>query len=449
MKYILLLFMMMGSLFANIGKITSISGKALALRDGNTILLHKGSNLEEKDVIKTMPNTRLQIVFNDHTVISLGQKTTFRVDKYAFNRQNKEARFSVTRGIFKSITGKIGHLNHSKYTLKTNNATIGVRGTIYVGRIERNRESIACTSGEIVVHTRRGSVVVRRGEITTFTPFSKPSKPTKYKKQNLQLFKGVVSKSDVKVVDSVKISQTAPKIAPIHKITKIRQDITQKIIKKPTQEVSKPIQNITEPIQNITQEVNEPVQSVTETTQEVSQEVVQETTQAAQTTIEEVANDFGDFGQENMQESDESSQEVAQNTQPSDSYEQLIQRAGSSQLHYVGKVNGDSIVNDNYNKVDLNFDLGTASVGGKVKFRKEHNYGIMSHTTNWNTNISGHVNENGTFDFDATTNHYSGGGGGELTGEHLEKASGTINISKTAFGRTIANTRATFTATKQ
>jgi len=421
MKYILLLLMTIGSLFANIGKITSINGKALALRGGNTVLLQKGSTLEEKDVIKTMPNTRLQIVFNDHTVISLGQKTTFRVDKYAFNRQNKEARFSVSRGIFKSITGKIGHLNHSKYTLKTNNATIGVRGTIYVGRVERNRESIACTSGEIVVHTRRGNVVVKKGEITTFTPYTKPSKPTKYKKQNLQLFKGVVSKSDVKAIDSVKIKKG--KVKNMHKMHKNKKMKHYKKMHK--NKKSHRINKVKNNIQNISNKVSNVASNMDKITQ-----------------------NFGDFSQENMQETHQDVHESKQDIRNDNSYASLIQRAGKSKLHYVGKVHGNNIVNDNYNKMNLNFDLGAASVKGKVAFRLKYNARYETQTMKWHTKIAGRVNDNGTFAFNTISKHYHGGGKGELTGEHLETASGSIDINKNDIDTNI-HTHATFTATKK
>jgi len=493
MKHILLFMMLVGSLFASIGEITAINGKAFALRDGKSVPLVRGSKIEKRDTIKTLVNTRLKIVFVDHTVISLGQKTNFKVDKYDFNQNNQEARFSVSRGIFKSITGRIGHLNHSKYTLKTNNATIGVRGTIYIGRIEPNKESIACTSGEIVVYSNHGNVVVKKGEITTFTPFTAPSKPKRYKENNLNLFQGVVSSSDVavikekveKVLSSEKVKKIKAKLPSSENLNKTytKVKVTEKTVSfgknlnKTFKKVKEKIVNIKNPshpnFSKVTEKVKQKVivpifggnnshskqtsiklpsyPDLSKATGNVKQKVIipifggdnshskqasinlpshEDISKVTENIKQGMQDMFGDFGSEHISKIDhedekESVHEVIDDKKSE--YDELIQRGGSSKLHYIGKVAGDKIIDNNYNKVSLDFDLGKASVSGRVKFKKDN--GFFS-DTNFNTKIAGSVNPNGHFDFKPTSLLYSGKGEGDLSGEHLEQAKGTLHISK-------------------
>jgi len=191
MRYIVMMLVSVALLFGSIGKITAINGKAYVERANSKIKLFKGSDIEENDVVKTMQDTKLQIVFDDQTVISLGQKTVFKVDKYIFSPTKVQADFSVTKGIFKSITGQIGQIDHSKFKLKTKNATIGVRGTTFIGVIEKDKETIACTSGEIVVQNTQGYVSVKKGEMTSYRSHQAPKTPKVYKKSFIKKVKDV------------------------------------------------------------------------------------------------------------------------------------------------------------------------------------------------------------------------------------------------------------------
>ncbi len=470
MKYILVFLILVGSLFASIGEITAINGKAYAIRGGKSIALFKGSKLEKQDTIKTMANTRLQIVFIDHTVISLGQKTNFRVDKYDFNRQNQEARFSVSRGIFKSITGKIGHLNHSKYTLKTNNATIGVRGTIYIGRVEPNKESIACTSGEIVVYTKSGSVVVKKGEITSYTPFTAPSKPKRYDETNLKLFSGVVSKRDVDVIKEKVVKRAKTTIFKAKAEIKAKQkkyytEVTKKVkkVKEKVSSIGKNYRQNSSKSYHYKDMTNKVEKKVEDTFKTVTKEQINKTHQTkhdinlpSREELAKVAEDikegmqdmYGDWSDKDMSKKADSDErdtiQEVKDDKKSD-YDELIQRAGSSNLHYVGKVSGENILNNTNNEISLDFDLGKASVDGRVKFDKEQQTIAGVYISNFDTDVAGSVNPNGNFDFQATTLGYSGGGNGELKGEHLDRADGSLNINKGP----INSGDVTFRATKQ
>jgi hypothetical protein len=192
-KLWILLFIMISSLNASIGKITALRGEAILLHANERIPVRVGTTLEEHDQIQTEKNCKLQIVFEDKTVISLGHNTTFKIDAYLNDDKKPQARFSVGKGFFKSITGKIGKIAPKRFKIKTANATIGVRGTTIVAEVSKQRDIIACTSGQIVVQTERGSMVVNAGERTIVEQMKMPKQPQKL---NHVLLKEIDAKTD-------------------------------------------------------------------------------------------------------------------------------------------------------------------------------------------------------------------------------------------------------------
>lgn len=194
MKQLLVLFLLLAStLHASIGKITALRGEADITRGNEHIGASVGTKLEEGDTILTAAKSKLQILFNDKTVISLGQKSSFKIDEYLFDKNKPVAKFSVGSGFFKSITGKIGKIAPKQFKIKTANATIGVRGTTIIGEVSSKRDIIACSQGQIVVSSAGGSVVVNAGERTIV---EETKAPRQVQKVNAILLKQLDKKSD-------------------------------------------------------------------------------------------------------------------------------------------------------------------------------------------------------------------------------------------------------------
>jgi len=218
MKYSLALLLLSSSLIASIGQITAIRGSADLQRGEQHIPVKIGTELEKHDHIKTAADTKLQIVFNDKTVISLGEKSEFGVDEYLFDDQNVQARFSIGKGFFKSITGKIGKIAPSHFKVKTANATIGVRGTTIIGEVNPKMDIIACTYGRIVVTNPEGSVIVNQGERTIV---SQAKAPVAAQKVNRIILKQLDRKSDPSDADTVlpPMEQKSVKTVPSDPVT--------------------------------------------------------------------------------------------------------------------------------------------------------------------------------------------------------------------------------------
>ncbi len=143
---------------ANIGKITILKGDVTIKRDGKIKKAKNGTTLEKSDFIKTAKNGKVQIIFTDKTIFTIGKNSTLDIADYLYDESKpskNKAKFNVLKGAFTSITGRIGKLNRSKFKLKTKSASIGIRGTI----VKANQEVVMCTQGAITVTTLSGASI--------------------------------------------------------------------------------------------------------------------------------------------------------------------------------------------------------------------------------------------------------------------------------------------------
>lgn len=154
MKKILILLMFLNILlFANIAKVVAIKGKATILRDIKTIPLELGSKLLKSDIIDTLKDSKVQIIFKDNTIITIGKSSHFEISEYVFDEENKnyKAKFGLLKGTFRTITGKIGKLAPQKFKLHSKTSSIGIRGTQILSNIQVGHDTIFCTEGKITV----------------------------------------------------------------------------------------------------------------------------------------------------------------------------------------------------------------------------------------------------------------------------------------------------------
>lgn len=154
MKKIALLFLTLSTLlFAQVAKVVALKGDASVQRNNSNISLEVGSTLEKNDVIQTQDGTKLQVIFNDETIITIGKNSTFAVNDYIFDAQNKEykAEFGLLKGTFRTITGKIGKIAPDKFKLKSKSSSIGIRGTQILSNVQISGDTIFCTEGTITI----------------------------------------------------------------------------------------------------------------------------------------------------------------------------------------------------------------------------------------------------------------------------------------------------------
>jgi hypothetical protein len=115
-----------------IGSVIAVEGKATATgEDGKVRPLEIKTQIFMKDKVATAAASKLQIQFDDDTVISQGEKSEMVMDEYVYSPKDKNPNGMSTRlvsGAFRVMTGKITQVNPDHFKVRTKMATIGIRG---------------------------------------------------------------------------------------------------------------------------------------------------------------------------------------------------------------------------------------------------------------------------------------------------------------------------------
>ena len=165
------------NLFASVGYVVSIKPGASVERKGKTKPLKIKDNVENNDILITDSEGRLRIMFSDEGSVNLGSNT--RIALKDIMPSGKKPKFSanILKGAGRFITGEIVKKNPDGYNIKTPQATIGIRGTIFAVEVspkEQTKLSVLNSHGDVEFNKK----VIKSGEQITSKPGDAPVKIT-------------------------------------------------------------------------------------------------------------------------------------------------------------------------------------------------------------------------------------------------------------------------------
>jgi len=107
------------------------SGGAVIHRNGKNLAAEIGTAVMPADTIQTDSRGSLGLVFSDDTRISIGPNTQIAIDDYFFMPKDSKLSFvlRVIQGTVSFLSGQIAKLAPDSVELNVPDATIGVRGT--------------------------------------------------------------------------------------------------------------------------------------------------------------------------------------------------------------------------------------------------------------------------------------------------------------------------------
>ena len=164
MKMFLFIILTTSILVAAIGKVTTLTGKADLTRKTKVLTVTKGLKIEQQDRLETQTESKVQVILNDDTVITIGPRSTYLFE-YFQEGNDRGLTMKLEHGFFKAVTGKIGKLAPERFKIKTNAATIGIRGTQFMAYVNDDEEKIGCIQGSIIVWTDEGKFIINAGEM--------------------------------------------------------------------------------------------------------------------------------------------------------------------------------------------------------------------------------------------------------------------------------------------
>lgn len=131
-KILIFLLLSVVFVFANVGKITAVKGTVFVERSTGKETPKSGFILKLNDKIVTQGKSKALVLFNDKTSITVGKDSVLSVNEFVMDEakpENTKAQFGFGKGVFRTITGKIGKINPKGFKIKTKSASIGIRGT--------------------------------------------------------------------------------------------------------------------------------------------------------------------------------------------------------------------------------------------------------------------------------------------------------------------------------
>ncbi|MBI5580623.1 MAG: FecR domain-containing protein [Deltaproteobacteria bacterium] len=124
-----------------IGLISEVKGKAIVVRDGQEHVPEAGFKLKISDTLNTGPEAAIGVIFNDETVLSIGENSELVVNEYVFNPDQSRFSFVVrmVRGTAAYMSGLIAKISPESARFITPSASIGIRGTKMVIQVENDK----------------------------------------------------------------------------------------------------------------------------------------------------------------------------------------------------------------------------------------------------------------------------------------------------------------------
>ena len=114
----------------------SSSGTATAIRNGVSIILNNGDNVEKGDVVQSGSNSTLGITFIDGTVFGLSSNARMVLNEMVYdpNGSNNSSLISLVAGTISFVAGETA--KHGDMKVDTPVATMGIRGTAVLVEID-------------------------------------------------------------------------------------------------------------------------------------------------------------------------------------------------------------------------------------------------------------------------------------------------------------------------
>ncbi|EHR01378.1 VCBS domain-containing protein [Bradyrhizobium sp. WSM471] len=118
-----------------IGHVTKLAGNATAIRNGVSIILNNGDDVQKGDVLVTGSDSTLGVTFIDGTVFGLSSNARMVLNEMIYdpNGSNNASLLSLIAGTISFVAGETA--KHGDMKIDTPVATMGIRGTAVLTQI--------------------------------------------------------------------------------------------------------------------------------------------------------------------------------------------------------------------------------------------------------------------------------------------------------------------------
>ncbi len=113
-----------------IGRVATLSGSAVAVRNGVAVALNVGDVVLKGDVVQTQSGSALGVIFADGSTFDLGANARMVLNEFVYNpaaASGNSSLINLVQGSIVFVAGQVAHTGDMK--VGTPSATMGIRGT--------------------------------------------------------------------------------------------------------------------------------------------------------------------------------------------------------------------------------------------------------------------------------------------------------------------------------
>ena len=131
-RFLFVFLIIFSYMFAlDIAVVKKVTGDVSLKRGDKTVVLKPGSSLKEDDILVTKQNSSIGFIFHDGTMLSLGENSILKINRYIFKPLDKKFTLDVklNKGQASFQSGKIGKLAPETVKFRVPDGIVGIRGT--------------------------------------------------------------------------------------------------------------------------------------------------------------------------------------------------------------------------------------------------------------------------------------------------------------------------------
>src|SRR5690554_5913401 len=155
-------------------------GNVMLSNAASSYSLEKGGFVSAGDTVITGDDGRVQLRFTDGGLVSLMPNSRFAVEEYSQPTEDAEGSVSVNliKGGLRALSGSIGKKDKDSYKLKTDVATLGIRGTQFVVVMDADVMRVHVGEGRVALFNEFGELLVNPGQHAEVMPKQAPALST-------------------------------------------------------------------------------------------------------------------------------------------------------------------------------------------------------------------------------------------------------------------------------
>ena len=146
-----------------VGAVSRVQGSSQGVSEGTTRTLVVGVEVHLEEVITTGRKARVEVTFEDGTVLTIGENARLKIDVFVYKPSSAGnlLRFNIA-GPFRFVSGKLTKGRQSSAQIFTPVATVGIRGTDFWGGPIDGAYGIFLREGAVSVQSGGGQSVLNR-----------------------------------------------------------------------------------------------------------------------------------------------------------------------------------------------------------------------------------------------------------------------------------------------